>query len=319
MTRNPANPFESGRAYIADGGLETAMIFHEGFDLPLFASFTLLETEAGRAAMRRYFDRFIDAAAANGAGFLLDTPTWRAGGGWGEKLGRSAAEMDAAVRDAAAFCAEVRAARARPDLPVLINGVVGPAGDGYDPEELMTPASAAAYHRAQVESFVGTEVDLISAVTMTHAEEAIGVASLAQEFDFPFFLSFTVETDGRLPTGELLGRAIERTDEATDGAALFYMVNCAHPDHFPADLSSGADWTRRIGGVRPNASRQSHAELDEAETLDDGDPRELGRMCATLAGRLGGLKVMGGCCGTDHRHVEEMARNWSAHRRLAVA
>lgn len=292
--------------FLADGGLETSLIFHAGLDLPAFAAFPLLEDEAGRAALRAYFEPYLALAAEHEAGLVLDTVTWRANPDWGEQLGYDAAALDAANRAAVAFARAL--ARDLPDwVPVVVDGVVGPRGDGYVAGELMSAADAERYHAPQLAAFAAAGADMASAVTMTYAEEAVGIARAAGAVGLPAAVSFTVETDGRLPSGQPLGEAIEQVDAATDGAAAYFMVNCAHPTHFDAVLADGGAWRERVRGIRANASRMSHAELDEAEQLDAGDPAELGEQYRALREHLPALRVVGGCCGTDARHVAAIA------------
>jgi homocysteine S-methyltransferase len=176
----------------------------------------------------------------------------------------------------------------------------------------MTADEAAAYHAVQVGTFAESAADLVTAVTMTYVDEAVGVVDAARAADVPVVISFTVETDGRLPGGQALGDAVEEVDSRTDGAVAYFMVNCAHPTHFRDVLEPGSAWSGRIRGLRANASRSSHAELDEAEELDTGDPEELGREYVGLRERLPALTVLGGCCGTDHRHIGAIARAWTA-------
>ncbi|MEM9011836.1 MAG: homocysteine S-methyltransferase family protein [Pseudomonadota bacterium] len=294
---------QAERFYLADGGLETFMIFIEGFELPSFSAAVLLQTEAGRAALARYFERHIALARDSGRGFVLDTPTWRAGAAWAGALGLDEAGIRAVNARAVAEMAAIRARHETASLPIVLNGVIGPAGDGYAPDEMLSPETAEAVHRPQIEALGQGGVDMVSAVTLTHAGEAIGIARAAKAISLPVALSFTLETDGRLPSGQPLGDAIAEVDDATDGAAIYYMINCAHPDHFRDVLRTRASWIRRIGGLRTNASRMSHAELDAAESLDDGDPVELGELHGALFALLPDLRVVGGCCGTDHRHV----------------
>ena len=294
----------AGEGFITDGGLETTIIFLDGRELPYFASFPLLDDEPGRALLRKYFDAYADLAVGLGAGLVLETPTWRANPDWAAKLGYTAAQLkDVNVR-AAALLAEVREARETPATPIVISGCLGPRGDGYVPANAMTADAAADYHRPQLEAFAGSAADLASAITMNYIDEAIGIARAAEAAGLPVVISFTVETDGALPTGRPLAEAIERTDDATGGYPAYYMLNCAHPSHFESALDGGAAWTDRLRGLRANASRMSHAELDEAPELDAGDPAELGRDYAALKrGPLKRLNVLGGCCGTDDRHV----------------
>ena len=295
--------------FLTDGGMETVMVFHEGIDLPQFAAFTLLDSDTGRAALTRYYTGFLDEAAAQRAGFLLDTPTWRASAGWGQVMGLAPEQIDAINRAAVALVQGVRAER--PRQPILLNGVIGPHGDAYAPEQELSPEAAQTYHRRQVNVLAAAGVDLISAVTISSHGEAIGIAMAAEAVDQPVTLSFTVETDGRLINGMSLADAIHRTDDATDAAPLWYGINCAHPEHF-RDILHG-DWTARIGSVRANASRRSHAELDQSTELDDGDVAELAQQYHQLLHILPGLHVLGGCCGTDLRHVAAIGRSCLHH------
>ena len=305
-------PQLDGGLFLTDGGLETVLIFHEGVDLPAFAAFDLLKDDAGTETLRRYFIRYAELARGHGAGFVLESPTWRASPGWAGEIGYTPAELDAMNRKAIALMEDLRSEYETDDTPVVISGCVGPQGDGYSPETLLTADEAQEYHSVQLTTFAGTAADMATAITMTYADEAIGIARAAAAAGLPVAISFTVETDGRLPSGQALGEAIEQVDEQTGGAPAYYMVNCAHPTHFDGVLADGGRWRERIRGVRPNASTMSHAELDEAPELDDGDPADLGARCAALRERLPRLNVLGGCCGTDHRHVAEIAAAWTA-------
>ena len=303
--------------FLTDGGMETVMVFHEGIDLPQFAAFTLLDSAIGRGALTKYYTAFLDEAAAQRAGFILDTPTWRASAGWGQVMGLTPEQIDTINHEAVALVQGLRADR-RPQHPpiqqppILINGVIGPHGDAYAPEQVLSPEAAQTYHRRQVAVLSASGVDLISAMTISSHGEAIGIAKAADEFDQPVTLSFTVETDGRLVSGMSLADAIHRTDDATDAAPLWYGINCAHPDHF-RDILRG-DWVNRIGAVRANSSRRSHAELDQSTELDDGDVSELAQDYHQLLHMLPGLHVVGGCCGTDLRHVAAIGRSCLHHK-----
>ncbi|MES2712865.1 MAG: homocysteine S-methyltransferase family protein [Pseudomonadota bacterium] len=302
-----ALPQLGDRLMVTDGGLETWLVFQEGIELPDFASFPLLATEAGRETLRRYYDAFCQAALRTGVGCLLDTATWRANPDWGARLGYSPSELDQLNRAAVTLLEEVRDQWDTPQVPLLISGAIGPRGDGYVPSALMPPDEAAAYHGTQVRAFAGSAADMICALTMTNANEAIGIARAAREAAMPVAISFTVETDGRLPDGTALGKAIEATDAATGRAPAYYMINCAHPSHFAAVLETGGQWLERLRGVRANPSAKSHAELNEATELDAGDPVALAAELGQLRARNPNLIVFGGCCGTDERHAERIA------------
>ncbi len=292
---------KADKPWIADAGLETVMIFLEGFELPNFASFVLLDTKPGEEALTRYFDRFAQLAQREGSGLVLDTATWRANMGWAEAMGMDAGAIRQANLRAVRFARACRDRHETDDLPILINGVVGPAGDGYRVDTALTENQAEDLHTAQTAVLAEGGVDLISAVTMTYPAQATGIARAAARHGLPHVLSFTLETDGRLPNGQTLQDAIAEVDAATDASPLFYMVNCAHPTHFRHVLTG--NWVGRIGGIRANASRMSHAELDEATTLDEGNPAEFGEQYRDLGAVLPNLRVIGGCCGSDHRHV----------------
>ncbi len=309
-------PQLNGHRLLTDGGLETTLIFHDGIDLPHFAAFDLLRTTQGRAALKAYYRRYARIATAQGLGFVLDSPTWRASRDWGDRLGYSRTALEAVNREAIDLMFELRTAHDTAVTPFVVSGNIGPRGDGYQPETIMSAAAAQAYHAEQIATFAAAGVDMVSAFTMTHAEEAIGIARAASAAGVPAVLSFTVETDGRLPSGQGLGAAIEQVDAETGASAAYFMINCAHPTHFEHTLVGGAAWTRRIRGLRANASRLSHAELDAAETLDDGNPQELGEQYAALLAHLPELTVLGGCCGTDHRHVKAIGT--CCHHRQAA-
>jgi S-methylmethionine-dependent homocysteine/selenocysteine methylase len=297
-------PQLGGDIFITDGGIETTLIFDYGIDLPLFAAFPLLGHEDGRAALCRYYRSHASVAAAHGRGFIFESATWRASPDWAEALGVTKKDLAQLNRRSIALMADLRGEF--PGLQSVLSGCIGPRGDGYNPGQIMSVDEAEAYHAFQVGVFAGTEADLVTAITMTSAPEAIGIVRAAQAHGIPSVISFTVETNGRLPTGQPLGAAIEEVDARTGGGPAYFMINCAHPDHFRDTLREDTEWRRRICGIRANASRLSHAELDEAEELDDGNPVETGRDYAELRELMPHLVVLGGCCGTDHRHVEQM-------------
>lgn len=297
----------SPRFFLSDGGLETYLIFEKGFELPCFSAAVLLDTEQGREELTNYFTRFVEIAKSTGRGFILDAPTWRAGTAWAGPLGQTLKQVIDTNARAVAFVSNLRKQLETEDCPILVNGLIGPAGDAYAPDTQISAREALLIHAPQIHALGRAGVDMISAMTMTHASEAIGMTRAAQEIDVPIVIAFTLETDARLPSGQSLSEAIDEVDAATSNGPIYYMINCAHPDHFSEVLDTRAAWSLRIGGVRSNASRLSHAELDEAVTLDDGDPVELGDLSAELVNRLPNIRVMGGCCGTDHRHIECIA------------
>jgi S-methylmethionine-dependent homocysteine/selenocysteine methylase len=302
-----ALPQLEGGLFLTDGGIETTLIFHQGLELPAFAAFVLLADEAGTGELRRYYAPYVELARDQGVGLVLESPTWRASPRWGAELGYDEAQLDEVNRKAIALMEELRDAAG---LTAVISGCIGPQDDGYNPTAKLSADEARDYHSTQIATFADTAADLVTAMTLTYADEAIGIARAAGDAGLPAVISFTLETDGRLPSGQELGDAIEQVDAATDPPPAYYMINCAHPTHFEAVLDTDAAWPARVGGLRVNASAKSHAELDEADDLDEGDPGDLGARHADLRDKLPKLSVLGGCCGTDHRHVSEISRAW---------
>jgi S-methylmethionine-dependent homocysteine/selenocysteine methylase len=300
------------KLFLTDAGLETILVFHDGVDLPCFASFPLLNTEPGTRRLRDYYAGFAKLAVAQGVGLILEGATWRANPDWGAKLGFDAAALAEINRRSVALMLDIRNAFETAASPMPISGNIGPRGDGYDPGKLMTPQEAEDYHGTQVAVLAETQADYVSAFTITNTPEAIGIVRAAQRAKIPVVISFTLETDGKLPTGQSLEAAIAEVDAATETYTTYFMINCAHPTHFQDAMTPRAAWTQRILGIRANASCRSHAELDAATDLDAGNPAELGKQYADLLRHHPHLTVLGGCCGTDFRHVEAISASCCA-------
>lgn len=300
------------RLFMTDGGLETTLVFHQGVDLPHFAAFDLLKDESGTERLREYFVRYAQIARSFGLGLVLEAPTWRASADWGAKLGYDAVALADANRRAIGLLLEIRAAFESPQSKMVVSGNLGPRGDGYRPGTRMSIEEAQAYHAPQLATFAQTDADMAAAFTMNYIEEAVGITRAAKQAQLPIALSFTLETDGRLPSGDTLAAAIETTDGLTAGYPAYYMINCAHPSHFEAAVAAGGAWRERVRGVRANASRRSHAELDASADLDAGDPEALAGEYRVLRKHLPRMSVVGGCCGTDDRHVEAICRTLTA-------
>jgi homocysteine S-methyltransferase len=299
-------PQLADKLFLTDSGFETTLVFHDGIDLPCFASFDLMKSEEGVARTRAYYERHIAMAKNNGLGFVLESPTWRASPDWGAKIGYSREALAEVNRRCIGLMADLRREHETLRTPMVISGNIGPRGDGYKVENAMTAKEAQDYHGWQIAIFRDTVADMVSAFTINYVEEAIGIAKAANAAGMPVVISFTLETDGCLPTGQTLKEAIEQTDRETGAAPAYYMINCAHPTHFEGALRRKEAWVGRVRGIRANASKRSHAELDAATDLDIGDPVELGRQYRDLRRRMKHLTVLGGCCGTDHRHVEQI-------------
>ena len=301
------------RLFLTDAGLETDILFNRGIDLPHFASVTLLKTEAGRQALVDYFCGFLELAKRMGSGLILESATWRASRDWAEPLGLSETELDGLNRAAVQMLVQLRKTYQSVVPHIVVSGCIGPRGDGYDPGRIMSIEEAEVYHSQQASVLAAAGADMLTGITMTNIPEAIGLARAARALEAPVAISFTVETDGRLPTGDRLADAVTAVDEAVSAYPAYYMINCAHPAHFASVLDEAAEWTSRIRGVRANASRCSHAELDAMTELDTGDIAELAALHRDLRQRFPNITVLGGCCGTDLRHVTAIAEACLPH------
>lgn len=297
-------PQLSGDLFLTDGGIETNLLFHEGLDLPYFAAFHLLNEPKAQVALERWFHTHCQIAKNHKIGFILEALTWRASMDWATKLGYSKEGLIETIYKAVEMFAPYRHEYENEDTKIIISGCIGPRGDGYAPDKLMSAAEAEDYHSLLIETLSETDADMLSVLTLNYVEEAVGIARAANAFDMPAVISFTLETDGRLPTGQTLKSAIEQVEDETNQTPAYYMINCAHPTHFEEIVSTGEAWLQKIRSLRANSSKCSHAELDEAEELDEGNPEELGIQYRELRKKLPNLNVLGGCCGTDHRHIE---------------
>ncbi len=298
--------------FITDGGIETTLIFRQGIDLPDFAAFVLFDSESGVRTLHDYYTGYARLALTYRMGLVLDSATWRANPDWASKLGYADAQLAAINRQAIEMLADIRNIYETPASPMVISGSIGPRGDGYIPSSEMSIEEAAQYHATQIETFAQTEADMVTAFTINYVEEAIGIARAARQLQMPAAISFTVETNGKLPTGQTLREAVECTDADTHAYPAYYMINCAHPTHFLPALAAPGKWLSRLYGVRANASSKSHAELNEATELDDGDLVTLAQQYQDVRRHMPNLHVVGGCCGTDQRHIEEICKAFAA-------
>lgn len=309
MAKYRANlPQLNGSPFLTDGGLETTMLFLEGLELPYFAAFNLLNEELARNKINEYFHDYCQLANKYKVGFILEAVTWRASMDWASKLGYSQDNLIEILNQSIDMFEPFRQQYENEDTKIVFSGCIGPRGDGYTPDAMMSAEEAEDYHSLQIEAFSQTQADMITALTLNYINEAIGITRAARANNIPVVISFTVETDGKLPTGDSLKQAIDEVEQATEGAPSYYKINCAHPSHFEHIVSANEPWLQKIRSLRANASRLSHAELDEAEELDAGNPVELGRQYRELMSKLPNLNVLGGCCGTDHRHIEQICK-----------
>lgn len=293
------------KIYLTYTGMETDLIFTQGTDLPGFASYPLLETATGRDQLTKYYTDLIKLGQRENIGIILESATWVANRDRGAAIGYSPKTLMKRNAQAIALMSKTRASY--PDQSILISANIGPRADAYAPNEQMNASDAQEYHAEQIGALKDTDLDFISGYTLAYPQEAIGITLAAKQTNIPIVIAFTVETDGNLPTGMSLQQAIETVDNATNAYPSYYMINCAHPDHFENILSNDT-WMSRLKGIVANASRCSHAELDNADTLDDGNPTELGQDLSKIRKNHPTINVFGGCCGTDMRHMACIAQ-----------
>ena len=309
--------------YLADGGLETSLIFIYKLKLDLFASFLALGDGTGMEALRHYYKSYVAIAQRFKFGMILETATWRASPDWFEKLGFSLDQGSAIIHESVRLVKEIRDESITPQFSqILIAGVVGPRGDGYKSDmDKFTFQDYQSYHTFTINELVKAKVDYIAAVTMTSVAEAIGIVLACRKSEIPCVVSFTLEVDGQLPSGESLSNAIAAVDSACQSYPMHFMINCAHPNHFFHLWKQPCEEYQRIRGIRCNASKKSHQELDECEELDSGDIEDLSRLY-TEFGQNGmplssdQYRIIGGCCGTDARHIEHIAQSFFNHQNL---
>ena len=294
-------PQMSGGLFLKDGGLETTLAFKEGFALPEFAAFDLVNDDDGREAITRQRRSFAAVARNHSVGAILEAPTWRASRDWGKKLGYTDETLASVIHKSVEMTVEIRDEFENANTPIVIGGAIGPRADGYNPKEFMTAEQAEEYHRIQIGTFVETDVDMVTAFTISYVEEALGIVKAAQSAKLPVAISFTLGTDGFLPAGPSLLDAIEQVDAASGGGPEYFMINCVHPIYFSEILSSGDLRLRRIQGLMPNASSKSHEELNEANELDEGNPTELAEQLRGIRKDMPWINILAGCCGTDSR------------------
>lgn len=294
-------PMKPEEIWMSWTGMETDLIFNKGYELPEFAAFPMIDNPDGRERLEGYYEELIKIGRDTNVGIILNTPTWMANPDRAIGVGYGADDLPRVTHDAVALARGV--AQKHDDVATLVSVQIGPQGDGYKPGIAAIDASAA-YHAPQIMAAKTSDADLVSAYTLGSTGEAIGISIAANRIGVPALISYTVETDGKLADGTSLAEAVLALSEQAKPAAI--MVNCAHPDHISNGLDGGA-WEAKLSGIIANASRQSHAELDECEVLDDGDPEELSLQLAELKKAHSGLTVFGGCCGTDLRHLRATA------------
>ncbi len=303
----PILPHQTDDIFLTDGGTETWLMYKRGFDLPEFSAFHLLNDIKATAAIREYYRTFANIALQLNTGFIFDSLTYRASRDWGQLLGYSDASLAEMNHRCLDLYREIAAKTGLAPKHTVISGCIGPKGDAYQKNEELTAEGAEEYHAVQIETFRNAGADIVTALTLNATDEAIGIARAAANAGLPSVISFTLEKDRNLRSGESLHQAIETVDAATDCAPAYYMINCSHPLDFGPALTTGS-WTERIRGLRANASTLDHGTLCQLGHLEEGNPDELAGQYRDLRTAFPKMNVFGGCCGTDFVHVEKIGK-----------
>lgn len=300
-------PHLSNRVFLTEGGLDTTPIFLQGFDLPSFAPFDLSNERKGFVAIKTYYQEYLQFARDHHMGFILDSPTWRANRYWIQKMGYPDSALIDINKKAIDLMLELREEFRDGMMSVPIGGCIGPCGIGYVKEQVMTVDEAEKYHAGQVEIFSQTPVDFISVIAINYVEEALGIVRAVNAVDIPVVISFSLDKNGKLPSGMNLKEAITLVDKGVNEPPIYFMVHCAHPFHFIADMQGGSvskePWVKRIRGIRAIATSQNHFEPEVDKECEFEDPVDLAKAYGKLKNQFKHLNIFGSYCGTDKEHL----------------
>lgn len=306
--QSPLPPMGSGEIFLTEGGSETEIMYRHGFELPEFAMFPLLDNPKAVSAMHGIFSKQLDVAAEFGLSFLLSGLDYRASPDWGAKLGYSPTALAEANTAAIDFLRDVAKGYEGQVPRLLFGGILGPRGDAYGLNREITADVAEEYHAVQLETLKLAGVDFACAMTFNNIPESVGAARAAAKIGVPLSVSLTLDSTHRLKSGPSLADAITEIDAQTgNDAPDFYLLNCSHPLEYEPALET-EDWINRLRGVRPNASKMEKIALCKLGHIEEGNPVELGSQLRSLSERYPHMDIFGGCCGTGHSHLREIAK-----------
>ncbi len=301
-------PMGSGEMFLTEGGSETEIMYRHGFELPEFSMLPLLESPLALSALRDEYSQQLDVAAEFGLSFLLTGLDYRASPDWGSKLGYSPSGLADANIASIELLRDIAKGYEEQIPRLLIGGILGPRGDAYSLNQEITAESAEDYHAVQLETLKRADVDFACALTFNNVAESVGALRAANQTGVPLFVSLTLDRSGRLKSGPTLAEAIVEIDaQAGEAAPELYMINCSHPLEYEPALEN-RDWIKRLRGVRPNASKMEKLALCELGHIEEGDPVELASRLRDLSERYPHMDIFGGCCGTGHKHLREIAK-----------
>lgn len=277
----------------------------------------LIYQEKGRATLAAIYRQYLDIGRRYTLPLLLSTPTWRAGRDRIAQAGLAGRDVNG---DNTRFLAELRNSYAVYAQQVAICGLMSCRGDAYRPAEAMTTQAAGGFHAWQADALAAAGVDLLLAATLPALSEALGLARAQAATGLPYLISFVARPEGTLLDGTPLNVAIASIDSAITPRPLAYLINCTHASIFRSAMrhqSNSSPLVReRVIGLLANTAALSPEELDDRHQLVEEVPETFGSSVSALHRELG-MKVLGGCCGTDQRHIECLARGLSDYQHQA--
>ncbi len=295
-----ASVFKESPLVLTDGAIETRAVYEFHRDLTDLEVFTLLGDAQGREILHTIYSTYAQIAAKFNVPMQLGTPTWRASRNWTGDVAEVNAQAVALVREVASSTG----------ARVVIAGVIGPSSDGYDPSGALNTEDAVTYHREQASALASAGVDLLYAPTFPVTDELQGAARAMSEMKLPFAVAPMLHADGKMPDGTTLAAAIARLDEDAAARPWHYMLGCLYPTHAATALESlfrsAPALAHRVVGLKANGSPLPPESLDGSTTLQTTAPDVFARDLWECAQNFG-LHVLGGCCGTDTRHIEALA------------
>ena len=268
---------------------------------PTLVQSPLIYDKTGQSELTKLYVEYIDIALEAKLPFLMSTPTWRPNR---ERVVESTIS-NSINYDAIKFLQEIRDTYTQDVIDIKIGGSIGCKNDCYLPEEGLTSSEAEQFHSWQIEQLAKGEADFLIAVTLPGVEESIGIAKAMEKTDIPYIISYVINRNGNVLDGTSLVDAINRVDDKTAIPPLGYMVNCSYPTFLCANKQP-AMLFKRLLGYAANASSLDHCELDGSEQLESESVSEWGDSMLEL-NKKQGVKILGGCCGTDGEHLKYIA------------
>jgi homocysteine S-methyltransferase len=300
--------FEKSQCILGEGAVIERLRRNSQFDLdPHIVNSAFIYDKDKRAALSGIYRQYLDIGLKYNLPLLLSTPTWRASRERIEKAGYEKTDVNG---DNFRFLDGIRKSYGHYANKIVICGLLSCRGDAYSQSEALTSNDAHEFHSWQANRLAETGVDFLLAATLPALSEATGLATALAATGKPYIISFVLRSEGTLLDSTPLKDAISIIDTDVNPTPIAYMANCTHASIFKSammhDINSSATVRKRVEGLLANTAALNPEELDDSEELVEEDPQIFGKSVASLHGELG-LKILGGCCGTDGRHIDNLA------------